>query len=104
SGVPMEASWMSPVVSPSPEPAASSGSLLVADASTTPGAGSHTSLTCHPASTGTIRWFGGQSVVGLNLRVRDGGSVSRTTTDVAHVAWFPEASIAVNITPVMPRG
>ncbi len=48
-----DASWMSPVVFPSPIPVASSGSLLVADARITPAVGSHASLTCHAACTWT---------------------------------------------------
>ena len=95
---------MSPVVLPSPLPGASSGSLLVTEAKVTAAAGSQTSLTCHAACTGTIRWFGGQSVVGLSVRVRDGGVVSRTWTDDVQVAVLPEASVAVKVTPVVPSG
>ena len=95
---------MSPVVVPSPLPGASSGSLLVAEARNTPAPRSHTSLTCHAAFTGTIRWFGGHSVAGLSVRFRVGGGVSRTTTDDVQVAWFPETSVAVNMTLVVPRG
>src|SRR5262245_19315710 len=104
SGVPIEASWMSPVVLPSPVPGASSGSLLVAEVRTTPGAVSQMSLPCQVACTGTKRWLGGNSVVGLSVSVRDGGVVSRTTTDEAQVAVFPEASVAVNATPDRPNG
>src|SRR6266446_646431 len=104
SGVPGEASWMSSVVLPSPVPGASSGSLLVAEARTVLAAGSHTSLTCHTACTGTIRWFGGQSVVGPNAKLRDGAIVSRTCTDDVQVAVFPDGSVALKVTPVVPNG
>src|SRR5712692_9827781 len=104
SGVPIEASWMSPVVFPSALPGASSGSLLVAEVRMTPTAGSHTSLTCQATWTGTRRWFGGHSVVGLSIRVREGGDVSRTWTDDVQTAVLPEASVAVKVTPVVPSG
>src|SRR5207249_1371293 len=97
SGVPMEASWMSPVVFPSPLPDASSGSLLVTEARIAPAVGSHASLICQAAWTGTIRWFGGHRVVGLNARATDGGVVSRTCTEDVQVTVFPEASLAVNV-------
>src|SRR5213592_4650056 len=83
SGVPMEASWMSPVVLPSPLPVASSGSLLVAETNTAPAVGSQTSLTNQAACMDTIRWFGGHGVAGLSVKLRDGGIVSRTIADEA---------------------
>jgi len=95
---------MSPVVFPSPLPGASSDSLLATAASTALAFGSQTSVTCHADCTGTIRWFGGHRVVGLSVKVRDGGIVSCTTTDEAHVAWFPVASVEVKATPVVPSG
>ena len=93
SGVPIEASWMSPVVLPSPLPGASSGSLLVAEARNTPAAGSQKSLTCQAACTGTIRWFGDHSVVGLSFRIRDGGVVSTTDTVACAAALAPRESV-----------
>ncbi len=98
----MDASWMSAVVFPLPD--AESGSLLVAEANTTPADGSQTSVTCQAVCTGTSWWFGGQSVVGLTARASDGGVVSRTKTEEAHVTLFPEASVAVKVTPVVPSG
>ena len=95
---------MSPVVSPSPIPGASSGSLLVADTSATPAPGSHASLTCQLTCTGTIRWFGGQSSGWSTTRLRAGGVASATVTVEVQVATFPELSVAVNTTRVMPSG
>ena len=69
-----------------------------------PAAGSHTSLTCHAVSTDTIRWFGGHRVVGLRVRVRAGGVVSRTWTEEELVALFPETSVAVKATLVVTSG
>src|SRR5882672_5035346 len=99
----MEASWMSPVVFPSPLPWASSGSLLVAEIRMAPAVGSHTSLTCHAVWTGTSRWLGGQSEAGSVCIVRLGGSVSRTVTAVVQVAGLPAASVALKLTSVVPR-
>src|SRR5437762_13002326 len=100
----MEASWMSPVVFPSKFAGASSGSVLVADARTMLGTGSHASVTCHAVCTASMRWLGGQRTEGLSVRTRRGGRVSLTITLVVHVATLPDASVAVNVTGVVPSG
>src|SRR2546422_8897384 len=100
----MEASWMSSEVLPSPIPDASSGSLLIAEIRSRPAPPSHTSFTCHAACTGTILWFGGHSTVGFRERVSCGGIVSLTVTGAVQLAEFPEASVAVKVTGVVPRG
>jgi len=82
----------------------SSGSLLVADASTTPASGSQASLARHAVCTDTIRWFGGHKVVGVNVRDKEGGVVSRTWIEEVQLAMFPEASVAVKVTLVVPSG
>src|SRR5882724_5379042 len=97
SGEPTEAFWISLLV-------VSAGSLLAAEARTTPAAGSHTSLTCHAACTGTNRWFGGHRTFGLSAMVSCGGVVSCAVTGTVQLATFPEASLAVNVTGVMPSG
>src|SRR6185295_3601129 len=102
SGVPKESSWMSPVVAPSPFPGASSGSLLVADTSMTCAAGSHASLTCHAACTGTIRWFGGQARVGFTDRASAGGVVSTTVTGCWQLDLLPCESETVQVTTLDP--
>ena len=35
---------------------------------------------------------------------RVGASVSTTVTAMEHVVWFPEPSVAVNVTLVVPSG
>src|SRR5437867_8204232 len=93
---------MSPLVRPSPSPGASSGSLEVTETSRAVTAGSHRSLTCHPTCTGTKRWFGGHRIVESVTSASEGGVVSRTVTLVAQVATFPDASVAVKLTGVVP--
>jgi len=42
--------------------------------------------------------------VGFRDRVSCGGIVSLTVTGTVQLAAFPEASVAVNVTGVVPRG
>src|SRR5437867_10014656 len=97
----MEASWISPVVFPSPVADASSGSLLVAETRIATAVGSHASLTCHAAWAGTIRWFGGHRTVGLNTSVSCGGVVFCTVTFVTHVATLPDVFVGADGTRVV---
>src|SRR3990172_7037879 len=55
--------------------------------------------------TGTSLWLGGQRTFGLAVREAMTGSVvSTTVTLVVAVALFPEASVAVKVTVVVPSG
>src|SRR5262245_29334291 len=50
---------------------------------------------------GDDRWLGGERDRGQCTRARGG---SATTTGNEHVAWLPDASVAVHVTVVVPRG
>jgi hypothetical protein len=50
----------------------------------------------------TVRWSGGQSVAGATETARLGGVVSTTEIVKLACAAFPDASVAVHVTCVVP--
>src|SRR5258705_1011367 len=93
---------MSGEVLPSPVPL--SGSSLTIETSRIDGAGSHVSVATIVAVIVTSLWLGGQRCAGLTLIVNDGAVVSTTPTDCVSVPALPLASVAVQVTTVVPSG
>jgi hypothetical protein len=79
--------------------------LLVIEIIRTAGIGSQMSTAAALITTGTILWFGGQIALGVaEAAVNVGGVVSTTLTVVVAVELFPDASVAVKVTLVVPCG
>ncbi len=93
--MPIAAPWMSSL---------SFGSFDVAENSVTAGFGSQLSLATTVALMFHIVWFGGQRALGLAAAAIVGGIVSRTVTRVSQLDGFPEPSVAVKVTTVVPSG
>ena len=89
-------------VSPSPVPL--TGSLLATDVILQTGAAVQLSEVVAETVTGTILWFGGHRVLGLAVTlVMVGGVVSTTVTVAEQEADAPLLSVAVRVTPVLPK-
>src|SRR5690606_32707762 len=65
---------------------------------------SQSSSTCTSSPTLTSVWFGGQSRCRSRSHARNGAVASYTVTYCSQVAVLPQASVAVQVTTVMPGG
>ena len=88
-----------------PNPGPVTGSLLLTPVIEQAGLGSQLSVAVATTVTGTMRWFGGQSTLGVAVTLPiTGGSTSFTVTVKLQVAVAPFPSVAVQLTFVAPTG